>query len=148
MFLMTPGIWRSRSAIELLSTSSRRFPGGAIPSRREQWLVPTKEPLLGVQECSVRRATLLVERDWCHGRSLCEIPAGAYVLIQSKNKKWNKQGVVIETLANRQYRIKVKAPDYKLAEDALEASAGRAKDYIESHGGTALYHRERHEDDE
>ncbi|MFC6732159.1 MULTISPECIES: translation initiation factor IF-2 subunit alpha [unclassified Haladaptatus] len=47
-----------------------------------------------------------------------------------------------------EYRIKVKAPDYKLAEDALEASAGRAKDYIESHGGTALYHRERHEDDE
>ena len=34
--------------------------------------------------------------------------AGTYVLIQSKNKKWNKQGVIIETLDNRQYRIKVK----------------------------------------
>ena len=43
-----------------------------------------------------------------HTRPLCELTAGTYVLIQSKNKKWNKQGVIIEKLDNRQYRIKVK----------------------------------------
>ena len=33
---------------------------------------------------------------------------GTYVLIQSKNRKWSKQGVIVERLQNRQYRIKVK----------------------------------------
>jgi len=47
-----------------------------------------------------------------------------------------------------EYRIRVRAPDYKTAEDALEAAAGRARSSIETDGGTAAYHRERHEDDE
>ncbi|MGQ4554524.1 translation initiation factor IF-2 subunit alpha [Halobellus sp. GM3] len=47
-----------------------------------------------------------------------------------------------------EYRIRVRAPDYKTAEDALEASAGRAGESIEADGGTAEYHRQRHEDDE
>ncbi|WP_435360575.1 translation initiation factor IF-2 subunit alpha [Haloarchaeobius sp. DFWS5] len=47
-----------------------------------------------------------------------------------------------------EYRIKVKAPNYKTAESELEAAAERAKVEIESHGGTAAYHRERRSDDE
>ncbi|ELZ27156.1 translation initiation factor IF-2 subunit alpha [Halogeometricum pallidum JCM 14848] len=47
-----------------------------------------------------------------------------------------------------EYRIKVQAPDYKSAETALEDAAGRAEDSIVTAGGTALFHRERTEDDE
>ncbi|WP_256287757.1 translation initiation factor IF-2 subunit alpha [Halobellus inordinatus] len=47
-----------------------------------------------------------------------------------------------------EYRIRVRAPDYKTAEDALEAAAGRASESIEADGGTANYHRDRHEEDE
>ncbi|SFR37276.1 translation initiation factor IF-2 subunit alpha [Halogeometricum limi] len=47
-----------------------------------------------------------------------------------------------------EYRIKVRAPDYKTAEGALEDAAARAEDVIEAAGGTAQFHRERHEDDE
>ncbi len=47
-----------------------------------------------------------------------------------------------------EYRIKIKAPNYKTAESALEASAQRAIEAIESEGGTGHYHRERNTDDE
>jgi translation initiation factor 2 subunit 1 len=47
-----------------------------------------------------------------------------------------------------EYRIKVKAPDYKTAESELDASVARARDVVESHGGTAEYHRERSGDEE
>ncbi|KAB1192249.1 translation initiation factor IF-2 subunit alpha [Haloferax sp. MBLA0076] len=47
-----------------------------------------------------------------------------------------------------EYRIKVKAPDYKTAESELDASVARAREVIESKGGTASYHRERSGDDE
>ena len=45
-----------------------------------------------------------------------------------------------------EYRIRVRAPDYKTAEAELEESAGRARAAIESEGGTAEYHRERNEE--
>ncbi|MFC7071920.1 translation initiation factor IF-2 subunit alpha [Halovenus rubra] len=44
-----------------------------------------------------------------------------------------------------EYRIEVQAPDYKVAESQLEASADRAADVISDYDGTAEYHRERHE---
>ena len=47
-----------------------------------------------------------------------------------------------------EYRIRVKAPNYKTAESELEAAAGRAEVAIEEHGGTGEYHRERRSDDE
>jgi len=47
-----------------------------------------------------------------------------------------------------EYRIRVQAPDYKTAENALESAAGRARESIDAAGGTAEYHRERREDDE
>jgi translation initiation factor 2 subunit 1 len=47
-----------------------------------------------------------------------------------------------------EYRIKVRAPDYKTAETALEDAVGRARTAIEAADGTAEFHRERNEDDE
>ncbi|MFB6252649.1 MAG: translation initiation factor IF-2 subunit alpha [Halobellus sp.] len=47
-----------------------------------------------------------------------------------------------------EYRIRVQAPDYKTAEDALESAADRASESIAADGGIAEYHRERNEDEE
>ncbi|MFB6122950.1 MAG: translation initiation factor IF-2 subunit alpha [Haloferacaceae archaeon] len=47
-----------------------------------------------------------------------------------------------------EYRIEVRAPDYKLAETALEDAADRAREAIEAVGGSAHYHRERETEDE
>jgi len=47
-----------------------------------------------------------------------------------------------------EYRIEVKAPDYKTAERELEASATRATDEITGRGGTGEFHRERRESEE
>ena len=47
-----------------------------------------------------------------------------------------------------EYRITVKAPDYKTAERELEASADRAVATIGDEGGTGLFHRERNTDEE
>jgi translation initiation factor 2 subunit 1 len=47
-----------------------------------------------------------------------------------------------------EYRIRVQAPDYKTAEAQLEAAAARAETAIATDGGTAMYHRERTDDEE
>ena len=54
----------------------------------------------------------------------------------------------VSYVGSPEYRIQVRAPDYRRAETELEASADRARAVIESAGGTAVYHRERNEDDE
>jgi translation initiation factor 2 subunit 1 len=47
-----------------------------------------------------------------------------------------------------EYRIEVQAPNYKTAESQLEASADRAAAVVHEQGGTAEFHRERHESEE
>jgi translation initiation factor 2 subunit 1 len=47
-----------------------------------------------------------------------------------------------------EYRITVRAPDYKTAESHLEESAERAAAVIAEHGGSGEYHRERHTEEE
>ncbi|WP_227355124.1 translation initiation factor IF-2 subunit alpha [Haladaptatus salinisoli] len=47
-----------------------------------------------------------------------------------------------------EYRIRVKAPNYKTAEAQLEESVARAEAVMEEVGGTAAFHRDRHTDDE
>ncbi|MFB6169603.1 MAG: translation initiation factor IF-2 subunit alpha [Haloarculaceae archaeon] len=47
-----------------------------------------------------------------------------------------------------EYRVRVQAPDYKTAEDELEAAVQRAASAIERAGGSADFHRERHEEEE
>ena len=54
----------------------------------------------------------------------------------------------VSYVGSPEYRIKVRAPDYKTAERELEASADRARQSIESAGGTGRYHRERSAADE
>jgi len=54
----------------------------------------------------------------------------------------------VSYVGSPEYRIKVRAPDYKTAERELEASADRAKKAITAAGGSGDYHRERREDDE
>lgn len=56
--------------------------------------------------------------------------------------------LVVTYVGAPEYRIKVRAPNYKTAEDELSASAQRAKAVIAEHGGQALFHRERGADDE
>jgi len=46
-----------------------------------------------------------------------------------------------------EYRIEVKAPDYKVAERELETAADRAREAIEAAGGTGGFHRERREEE-
>jgi len=45
-----------------------------------------------------------------------------------------------------QYRIRVRAPDYKTAESTLEEGVDRATEAIEGADGTAEYHRERRDE--
>jgi translation initiation factor 2 subunit 1 len=47
-----------------------------------------------------------------------------------------------------EYRIRVKAPNYKTAEAQLEESAARAESAIKSIGGEGSFHRERRTEDE
>jgi len=47
-----------------------------------------------------------------------------------------------------EYRIEVRAPDYKTAESHLEASADRARAVVTEHGGAARFHRERETEEE
>ncbi|MFB6153373.1 MAG: translation initiation factor IF-2 subunit alpha [Halodesulfurarchaeum sp.] len=47
-----------------------------------------------------------------------------------------------------EYRIRVQAPNYKTAEDELEASAERAIESIEDSGGRGEFHRERQTESE
>ena len=54
----------------------------------------------------------------------------------------------VSYVGSPEYRISVRAPDYKTAESELEASAERARESIAAAGGTAHYHRERQTDDE
>ena len=42
-----------------------------------------------------------------HTRPLRELSIGTEVLIQEKNNKWDKQGIIVECLPYCQYRIKV-----------------------------------------
>ena len=54
----------------------------------------------------------------------------------------------VSYVGSPEYRIQVRAPDYKTAESALEASAERARVAIAEAGGTGEYHRERRTDEE
>ncbi|MFB6194101.1 MAG: translation initiation factor IF-2 subunit alpha [Halobaculum sp.] len=54
----------------------------------------------------------------------------------------------VSYVGSPEYRITVKAPDYKTAERELETAAERATVAIGDHGGTGHFHRERNTDEE
>ena len=70
----------------------------------KDWIISAEKRELQFAERNKAIATRYNE----HTRSLNELSTGTYVLIQGKNRKWNKQGEIVECLDNRQYRIKVK----------------------------------------
>jgi translation initiation factor 2 subunit 1 len=47
-----------------------------------------------------------------------------------------------------EYRLEVRAPDYKTAESQLQESVDRARAVVAEHGGGAQFHRERDEETE
>ena len=54
-----------------------------------------------------QRNHILAEEYNRHTRSLKPLSEGTHVLIQGKDKRWNRQGEVVECLNNRQYRIRL-----------------------------------------
>jgi len=56
--------------------------------------------------------------------------------------------LAVTYVGSPEYRIKVKAPDYKTAESQLESSVERAREVVAAAGGSATYHRERSGDEE
>ncbi|GAB3414447.1 translation initiation factor IF-2 subunit alpha [Haloparvum alkalitolerans] len=56
--------------------------------------------------------------------------------------------LTVAYVGSPEYRLKVQAPDYKTAEDQLEAAGQRAVEAIEAAGGEGEFHRERREEDE
>ena len=51
--------------------------------------------------------------------------------------------LTVRYVGSPEYRIQVRAPDYKIAERELEESARRATTYVEEHDGEGDFHRER-----
>lgn len=51
--------------------------------------------------------------------------------------------LTVRYVGSPEYRIQVRAPDYKIAERELEASAERATSYVREHDGEGDFHRER-----
>ena len=56
--------------------------------------------------------------------------------------------LTVTYVGSPEYRIRVQAPDYKLAESQLEESADRARAVVDVRGGSTEFHRERNEEDE
>ena len=80
----------------------------SLPAHREQyhlhkdWVIAADE-----QEQMYARRNKVIELKYNeHAKPLPELPVGTIVLIQGKDKKWVKQGRIVEKLENRQYRIK------------------------------------------
>ena len=80
-----------------------------IPTHREQyrlhkkWIIAADE-----RERLFAKKNRAIEQYYNkHTRSLSELSVGTPVLIQGKNKKWTKQGIIVEALKYRQYRVKV-----------------------------------------
>ena len=72
-------------------------------SSTPEWLIAAKE-----REASYHSKNTIVadERDR-HSKVLKPLPLGTKVVIQGKNAKWDKQGQIVETLENRQYKIRL-----------------------------------------
>ena len=70
----------------------------------KDWIISAEEREI---QFALRNKTI-AKRYNAHTRPLGDLPVGTYVLLQSKNKRWNKQGIVVEKLDHRQYNIKVK----------------------------------------
>ena len=80
-----------------------------IPSHRsnyklhEDWVVAAMER----ETIFAKRNAAIATRYNEHTKLLPELAVGTHVLIQGRNGKWKKQGIIIEVLQHRQYKVKV-----------------------------------------
>ena len=80
----------------------------SIPTHRNQyhlhkdWVIAPDER----EQLYAKRNKVIEMKYNEHARPLPELAVGTIVLIQGKDKKWIKQGKIVEKLENRQYRIK------------------------------------------
>jgi len=84
----------------------------------------------------------------CPDRDGVEIVKDALKAAEGNGEVPEEVELEVTYVGSPEYRIKVRAPDYKRAESELEASADRASAVVTEHGGTADFHRERNEDEE
>ena len=65
------------------------------------WLIAAEQRA----ESHQKRNQVIVDKHNLKARELLPLPVGSEVIIQGKDKKWNRQGRIVETLPFRQYRI-------------------------------------------
>ncbi len=84
---------------------------------------------------------------------ICDTPSGVDVIKESLQAAEGNGEVPedvelsVTYVGAPEYRIHVRAPDYKIAERELEESASRATGHVEAAGGTGSFHRERRTED-
>ena len=84
----------------------------------------------------------------CPGSDGVEVVKDALKAAEGNGEVPDEIELEVTYVGSPEYRIKVRAPDYKRAESELEDSADRASAVVTDHGGTAQFHRERNEDEE
>jgi translation initiation factor 2 subunit 1 len=77
----------------------------------------------------------------------CPLPDGIVhiknaLLEAERNDNGEKIDLSVQYVGAPKYRIKVSAPDYKIAEEELRKAAERAITYIKEHEGEGKYNRE------
>ncbi|MCK4443223.1 MAG: translation initiation factor IF-2 subunit alpha [Thermoplasmata archaeon] len=73
----------------------------------------------------------------------CPLPDGVDHIKQAllQAKKSDHVNITVQYIGAPRYRMVVNAPDYKLAEEELQAASDRVIEYIEAHEGKAKYQR-------
>lgn len=66
-------------------------------------------------------------------------------LIQAEKTEFEDVEIKIRYIGAPQYIIKVKAPDYKIAEEEMKKAVDGIKDYIRQHNGDCDFHRKQEE---
>jgi translation initiation factor 2 subunit 1 len=84
----------------------------------------------------------------CPGSDGVEVVKEALQAAEGNGQVPDEVELEVTYVGSPEYRIKVRAPDYKRAESELEDSADRASAVVADYGGTAQFHRERNEDEE
>ncbi|HEV8361620.1 MAG TPA: translation initiation factor IF-2 subunit alpha [Candidatus Thermoplasmatota archaeon] len=63
-------------------------------------------------------------------------------LLQAEKSEFEDVDVSVQYLGAPRYLLKVKAPDYKIAEEQLKKAVDRVDKVIHKHGGQSVFHRE------
>ena len=66
-------------------------------------------------------------------------------LMQAEKSEFEDVDIKIRYIGAPQYIIKVKAPDYKIAEEEMKKAVDKIKEYIKQHNGDCEFHRKQEE---